>query len=457
MPRWERTQVLKGVATSAREINRITGATFRSVVQQLHDGMSVIIPAQVQAENKWPVWICVWKPGRWVYFTAFAAATVDDAITYTGQSYLAAKRDPSTLTEEKFFAAAQTALRRFRQDEQEFRNRGDYRPGYAPRTHQPEPRPAPLSIPVSSPSATPSPEKRIEDRIAKKRAAILQYGKIEDMKKPSLEEAEPTEKILLLAFMRNNPSEQLDIVIPLVEHPSPLSPSEEADIEIIDSLWRNGWLQIDESSSVNAFDWDDVTPTAHYPAHVVWRIMLPEGIPTAHDLLVKLEQQVLQKPLPSEWCNPIVAMWAWTAQLECVAYLELSLHDHALPFHAGEKTYTIIQKLLKHFSIGQIHNLIWRAARDAGARIRREAIAPQHAANTAIGAIERMGDRAQAEEWTLKPYRRDRRLKESSLSHLVFRARLGLEEPFETRIRADIIRNLVKPSTISEPPSTSTQ
>lgn len=444
MPRWEGTQTLKGVVTSARELNRITGAAFRSVVQHLHDGMSVIIPAQAQAENKWPVWICVWKPGRWVYFTAFAAATIDDAVAYSGQSYLAAKRDPSTLTEERFFAAAQTALRRFRQDEQDYRNQGDYRPGYAPRTHQPQPTPTPIPPPIPSVSAAaPPPEERIADQTARRRAAILAYDKIEDIKTPTLEEAKPIDKMFLLAFMRNNSSERLDIVTPLVEHHSALSPSKEADIEIIDSLWRNGWLQIDESSPMDAFDWDDITPTAHYPAHVVWRIMLPAGIRTAQALLTELERHVLQKPWSSEWYNPVAAIWEWTARLECVAYLELSLHDHALPFHAGEKTHTIIQKLLERFSIGQIHNLIWRAARDAGARIRREAIAPQHAANTAIGAIERMGDRAQAEGWTLKPYHRDRRLAESTLSHLVFRAMLGLQEPFETRISADIIRNLV--------------
>lgn len=110
----------------------------------------------------------------------------------------------------------------------------------------------------------------------------------------------------------------------------------------------------------------------------------------------------------------------------------------------------IIQKLLALFSIGQIHNLVWRAARDAGARIRREPIAPQHAANSAIGAIERMGERAQVEGWILKPYRRDRRFQESTLSHLLFRVMFGLDEPFEMRIDPDVVRAKIQPLSAGE-------
>jgi hypothetical protein len=185
---------------------------------------------------------------------------------------------------------------------------------------------------------------------------------------------------------------------------------------------------------------------------MVWRVALPKDVPTARALLAALEQHVLQKPWPKAYVIPILGLWHWVAHLECVAYLELSLEDHHLPFHAGEKTHSLVQKLLEHFSIGQIYNLIWRAARDAGARIQREAISPRQAANGAIGHIERMGDRAQTEGWTLKPYRRDRRLQESTLSHLVFRVMLGFDEPFEVRIDPKIVRANIQGAQPQEQP-----
>lgn len=57
-----------------------------------------------------------------------------------------------------------------------------------------------------------------------------------------------------------------------------------------------------------------------------------------------------------------------------------------------------------------------------------------------------MGERAQADGWMLKSYRRDRRLLESTLSHILFRVMLGLDEPFEARIDLDVVRAKLQPA-----------
>jgi hypothetical protein len=202
---------------------------------------------------------------------------------------------------------------------------------------------------------------------------------------------------------------------------------------LVAELRHAGWLRIDASSPIGAFDWDGLVPIAHYPDSVVWRLVLPANTSTPQRLMAAIEQRVVQRPWVEQWYADLPLLWAWVVRMECVAYLELALANHALPFHAGEKTHRTVTKLLEHFTIGQIHNLIWHAARDAGAWIHCEPIAPQHAANSAVGALERMGDRALTEEWTVKSYRRDRRLEESTLSHIVFRLILGLDDPFAVR------------------------
>jgi hypothetical protein len=76
--------------------------------------------------------------------------------------------------------------------------------------------------------------------------------------------------------------------------------------------------------------------------------------------------------------------------------------------------------------VAQICNFIWRAAKDAAAFYVREAVSKQHAANTVIGAIQRYGERAKAEGWDIKPYRRNFDCPQSMVSEVLFNAVLRI-------------------------------
>ncbi len=421
MPRRGGVRDTSTVTVLACELSEITDEHSAPIAQQLADGLILVIATRRQAADGTPLWLRVWRPGRWIYLAAFAARSAEEATAYarSGPAEMA-KRAPDRWSLAALQGAAQTAIERFYYFER------------SKRVSSPPPaRMAPERTPPP-----PAPDARAHEAPgngdAVRRAAIARYD-LAEVAPPPVAAARLAECLFVLALLRNNPRETLDVIAPIREHTLWLTPLADADDALVAELWQRGWLRIDASSPIDAFDWDGLVPTAHYLNSVVWRLVLPADAPTPQRLMAAIEQRVAQRPWVEQWYVELPLLWAWLAQMECVAYLELALADHALPFHAGEKTHHTIAKLLEHFTIGQIHNLIWRAARDAGARIRREPIAPQHAANTAVGALERMGDRALTEEWTVKSYRRDRRLEESTLSHIVFRLILGMDDPFAVR------------------------
>lgn len=113
---------------------------------------------------------------------------------------------------------------------------------------------------------------------------------------------------------------------------------------------------------------------------------------------------------------------------ECLEYLRLSLAEHGFDSQPGEKLSLVLRSVLRHVSIGQTYNFIWRAARDAAAFYVRERRSLAHARNIVPGSIQRMAERAPAEQWIVKRYRRDRRAPESQVSHVLFTMALRLPE-----------------------------
>jgi hypothetical protein len=83
---------------------------------------------------------------------------------------------------------------------------------------------------------------------------------------------------------------------------------------------------------------------------------------------------------------------------------------------------------ISRFTIGQAYNFIWRAARDAAAFYVRENTSKAHAVNIVPGSIQRAAERAVAEGWTVKAFRRDRRVPESHVSHVLFTMALKLPD-----------------------------
>lgn len=127
------------------------------------------------------------------------------------------------------------------------------------------------------------------------------------------------------------------------------------------------------------------------------------------------------------------------AQLnECIGFLKVMLEEHQLYLSPGEKSRQMLSRCLEHFSVAQVYNFIWRAAKDAAAYYMRSSISKRQAANSVVGNISRSLERALANEWKVKPFGRNYNLPQSSLIRVIFNMILGTDDSgFDYRL-ADV-------------------
>lgn len=246
----------------------------------------------------------------------------------------------------------------------------------------------------------------------------------QDIRSLSLEDA-----ICLLSFIRISASEDLSVLKSLASITQPLSPNPEYDEEIVQRLFQEELIIISPTTPPDAFEFDAGLPTRFFLNQVTWALFTGEDIEEAQHFIAQLEIVIRTKELwPPTWHEQGIELWKKIALQECLQYLAVVLQEHKLPLNVGEKTLLVLTDLLTEYSVGQIYNLIWRAGKDAAAFYMRERVSKQHAANTVVGSIQRQAERARAEGWSIKPYKRDRRCPQSMISQVLFNAALQIGE-----------------------------
>lgn len=197
---------------------------------------------------------------------------------------------------------------------------------------------------------------------------------------------------------------------------------------------------------MDAFEWDDDScPTRFSLGRATYYLAglgaLPDRISQFHS---DFEKIVSCNTWPPRWAAALPDFWLEIAVAECSAYLIFQLELHGLEFSPGEQTEAVIRKGLEWFSIGQLFNFIWRAARDAAAYRSREKVSKSQAANSAVTRLRATIERAYAEGWTVQPYKRDSRLPVSTVSHLFFTGALRLSDPLMFNPLLDSARSAIK-------------
>lgn len=80
------------------------------------------------------------------------------------------------------------------------------------------------------------------------------------------------------------------------------------------------------------------------------------------------------------------------------------------------------------YSVAQCYRIIWAGAQQATDFLVRKRCNTKHAANFMIGECQRWADRARAEMWEVKPFKRNFNLPRSSISHVFFDVFLKIGE-----------------------------
>jgi hypothetical protein len=160
-------------------------------------------------------------------------------------------------------------------------------------------------------------------------------------------------------------------------------------------------------SDPDAFVWEDDTPTgSFYLGQVSYYLLGPEEdlAARAPRLLTDLNRVWREGPWPSPWLGQWRDLWEELAIAQAGAYLDMKLREHHLEMKQGDGTKTALADALAHFSLGQVFNFIYRAAKDSAAYYQRGGVNKRQAANSTVGRISASADRARANGWTVKSF-----------------------------------------------------
>jgi hypothetical protein len=237
-----------------------------------------------------------------------------------------------------------------------------------------------------------------------------------------------TDSVYLLALGRVGGAEDLTYFLPHQSFTSQFTPTLELDRIGLDHLYRRGVICVHPGSKPEAVVIEEGTFKSFYPLNVHWVLPLPDGSISPARFIELVDERLSNGQWPETWRVEAAVLHRQLALHESLQYLRLVLEEHGFDFNAGDKTKNVLKFVLGHFSIAQAYNFIWRAARDAAAFYVREATSRSHAANIVPGAIQRSAERALAEDWQVKAFRRDFRTPESALSGVLFTKALKLPE-----------------------------
>jgi len=271
-------------------------------------------------------------------------------------------------------------------------------------------------------------ERQQLEELEKKRTILrdafdLEYTITLDPKVLSLEDA-----IYLISFVRLGASEDFEVVEPILTLPGILAPTPKLTYEILKRLIALRIIIPHPASVPDAFNFEDDRIKSYHLDRVKWGLVFGADLDQKKKTIQAVETILKSSEWPDEWQNQRQTLWKKVALEECLAYLNVCMTEHKFSFNPGDKTYLVLDSALEDFSIAQVYNLVWAATRDAAAYQVREGVSRNHAANMVIGSIQRKAERALAEGWQVKAYRRDFRCPQSAVTSVLFNLVLQIGE-----------------------------
>lgn len=199
--------------------------------------------------------------------------------------------------------------------------------------------------------------------------------------------------------------------------PIPFAPTVGLGQNLISEMIGRGLIGISELGMNSAFEFENGEVRGYYPEKVHWILTVEDPV----RLLDEITRLAGDASIwPSQWPDAINDLWLEIALAECKQYFRHAAAERGLP-EAGEKSADLmLRTLLQNFSVSQCYRIIWGSAQRAADFFVRKRCSRQHASNFMIGECQRWADRAIAEQWEVKHFRRNFDLPRSSLSHVFF-------------------------------------
>jgi hypothetical protein len=215
-----------------------------------------------------------------------------------------------------------------------------------------------------------------------------------------------------------DPSNPFHLTLESLESaPIPFTPATDLARNLTREMIGRGLIGIGELTTNSAFDFENGEVNGYYTEKVHWILTVEDPLL----LLDEITQQVCDvSQWPSQWSGAVNDLWLEIALAEGKQYFRYAAAQRGLP-EAGEKsTDLMLRTLLQNFSVSQVYRIIWSGAQRAADFLVRKSCTKKHAANYMIGECQRWADRARAEQWEVKGFKRNFDLPRSSLSYVFF-------------------------------------
>jgi hypothetical protein len=279
-------------------------------------------------------------------------------------------------------------------------------------------------------------KKRLESERLK--AAInthLDRLRLQNTKHPSVNELDLRSAVSLLALIRaclfsDHPShEPLDAsemtLNALEEATIPYTPRGNLSDQLIENLRKMRLIEFSANSTPDALTLENGRLVSFIPSKVRWTLLMPEPHTYFEELVFVAETQ---SRWPTHWEADVHDVWLEIALAECKEYCAHINAERGLPEPGAKSLDSMLRNLLQNYSVAQCYQVLYVSAQRAVDFWVRTRCNKRHAANYMIGECQRRADRARAENWEVKPFRRNFDLPRSSLSHVFFDVFLKIGE-----------------------------
>ncbi|MGE0526861.1 MAG: hypothetical protein AB7P49_07355 [Bdellovibrionales bacterium] len=221
-------------------------------------------------------------------------------------------------------------------------------------------------------------------------------------------------------------SEDQKIIHSVSEINERLAPGHDYVTSILRHLWHSDILVLDPHSNIEALS---LSEDGRYLAklhNVRWLLNVKSKDKMSRaKMLTELIQPEL---LDTANLDEATELWHEVALEESLEYLQYKRDSVSLSAEVSEKTREYFVDLMQRYSTAQMYNIIWNSVKNAVMYQREKGLPNAHAANLVVSQCKQYGDKAMAEGWDLKPYRRNFDLPQTIISHLLYDRLLGIGE-----------------------------
>lgn len=234
------------------------------------------------------------------------------------------------------------------------------------------------------------------------------------------------QKVYLGALLRGGIYEDYSCIKSIISLTTPLAPTYKFVEDIISELTKKSIIVIHPNTDIDCFS--DIDIENDHFCYQVYKVLWYLNVKSSHLERIPLIDSIINPDFEFDK-DEALKLWRNIALNECTEYLIYNIRRvFNIEFSVGEKTISVINDLLKYYSVSQIYYIIYNSTSKALRYKEEYNVSKNHAANTIIGNMQSLGERALNKGWVLEKYSRNRDCPQSLISKFFFERILRIDE-----------------------------